>query len=81
MLVEVPALRQKVVDTGSRNPQASNETIEMTKPTRILRILVAGAGLALVISLTAWAFLAHLNPDRVGDFASFLQMCAAVLTR
>ncbi len=56
-------------------------TGKMLKATRILRILAAVLTLSLVIVLTGWAFMAHLNPDRVGDFASFLQMCAAVLTR
>ncbi|MFK7963155.1 MAG: hypothetical protein AB8C46_04220 [Burkholderiaceae bacterium] len=53
----------------------------MLKATRILRILAVVLTLSLVSLLTGWAFMAHLNPDRVGDFASFLQMCAAVLTR
>ena len=28
-----------------------------------------------------WAFLAYLNPDRVLDFASLLQMCGIPMSR
>ncbi|MGH1360800.1 MAG: hypothetical protein ACRBC3_18730 [Burkholderiaceae bacterium] len=51
------------------------------KPTRILRILASLLGLGAVVALAGWAFMARLHPDRVGDFASFLQMCATVLVR
>ena len=31
--------------------------------------------------LTVWAFLAYTHPDRVLDFATFLQMCGIPLAR
>ena len=40
-------------------------------------LALAGAvGFALV-----WAFLAYLDPDRVFDFASLMQMCGIPLSR
>jgi hypothetical protein len=40
-------------------------------------LVLAGAlGFALV-----WAFLAYLDPDRVFDFASLMQMCGVPLSR
>jgi len=30
---------------------------------------------------TTWSFLAYLEPDRVLDFATFLQMCGIPLAR
>jgi hypothetical protein len=38
--------------------------------------LAGGLGFALV-----WAFLAYLDPDRVFDFASLMQMCGVPLSR
>ncbi|HWS76130.1 MAG TPA: hypothetical protein VN324_13385 [Quisquiliibacterium sp.] len=47
--------------------------------------LFAAAGVALgaavVGALTVWAFLAYTHPDRVLDFAAFLQMCGIPLAR
>ncbi len=48
---------------------------------RPLRWLAALAGAALLIALTAWAFLAYTHPDRVLDFAGFLQMCGIPIGR
>ncbi len=53
----------------------------MVNATRIWSFLALSLVGVVVVALTAWAFAAHLHPDRVGDFASFLQMCAAVLGR
>jgi hypothetical protein len=36
---------------------------------------------ALLAFVTVWAFMAYLSPDRVLDFASFLQMCGIPLSR
>lgn len=50
-----------------------------------LRRLLAAAGVALAAAalgaLTVWAFLAYTHPDRVLDFAAFLQMCGIPLAR
>ncbi len=46
-----------------------------------MRILAGVLGLGFLLTLIAWAFLARIHPDRVGDFASFLQMCTTLLTR
>ena len=51
------------------------------KPSRILRILAASLGLIVIVGLTAWAFMAYLHPDRVGDFASFITLCTSALIR
>jgi hypothetical protein len=51
------------------------------KPSKIMPITVISLIVIVVGVLTAWAFTAHLHPDRVGDFASFLQMCVTVIRR
>lgn len=51
----------------------------MQKTSKILRIAAIFLLAGCLVVVTAWAFMAHLHPDRVGDFASFLQMCSAVL--
>ena len=49
------------------------------------RRLFEAAGVALAAAvigaLTVWAFLAYTHPDRVLDFATFLQMCGVPLAR
>lgn len=50
-----------------------------------LRRLLAAVGVACAASalgaLTVWAFLAYRHPDRVLDFAAFLQMCGIPIGR
>jgi hypothetical protein len=48
---------------------------------RGLRILVYVAGAAALGFVTTWTFLAYLNPDRVVDFATLLQMCGIPVAR
>ncbi|MEZ5651884.1 MAG: hypothetical protein R3E87_15205 [Burkholderiaceae bacterium] len=50
-------------------------------PTRILRGLGWTLIAALLLALLAWAFAAYRQPDRVGDLASFLQLCATIIGR
>ncbi len=40
---------------------------------------VLGAGVTLMLG--TWAFMAYTSPDRVLDFATFLQMCGVPLSR
>ena len=48
---------------------------------RALRAL-GWAALACALGFAVvWAFLAYLNPDRVLDFASLLQMCGIPMSR
>jgi|GEM_PF-3929232 len=51
------------------------------KPSKIVPIAAISLIVIVVVVLTAWAFSAYLHPDRVGDFASFLQMCVTVIRR
>ncbi len=48
---------------------------------RGLRLAAWTAGAALLGFATVRAFLAYLDPDRVMDFAAFLQMCGIALPR
>lgn len=41
--------------------------------------MVLGAG--VILALGTWAFMAYTSPDRVLDFATFLQMCGIPLSR
>ncbi|MEZ5661813.1 MAG: hypothetical protein R3E83_25940 [Burkholderiaceae bacterium] len=36
---------------------------------------------ATMALLLGWAFAAYRDPDRVGDLASFIQLCATVIGR
>ncbi len=42
---------------------------------RIGRLLALACAASALGALTVWAFLAYRHPDRVLDFAAFLQMC------
>ena len=48
---------------------------------RILRVLSWVIAAGAVLALLGWAFAAYRHPDRVGDFASFVQRCVTVLAR
>jgi hypothetical protein len=48
---------------------------------RLLAALGVACAAAVLGALTVWAFLAYRHPDRVLDFAAFLQMCGIPLGR
>ena len=48
---------------------------------RLASLLAIALAAVLVGALTVWAFLAYTHPDRVLDFASFLQMCGIPMGR
>ena len=50
-------------------------------PPRLLRLAAALLGAVLLGALSVWAFLAYTHPDRVLDFAGFLQMCGIPIGR
>jgi hypothetical protein len=52
--------------------------IRYWRPLHAFGWTVLGALLAFV---TVWAFMGYLSPDRVLDFASFLQMCGIPMSR
>lgn len=48
-------------------------------PTRIFRGLAMALAVGVITVLLGWAFAAYRDPDRVGDFASFVALCVTVL--
>lgn len=60
---------------------SSRRTVLRTTSARLLRLAAALVAAMLVGALTVWAFLAYTHPDRVLDFAGFLQMCGIPIGR
>jgi hypothetical protein len=47
----------------------------------VATVLALALASVAIGALTVWAFLAYTHPDRVLDFASFLQMCGIPMGR
>lgn len=59
-------------------PRGAARGSAVSRGARVLLYVCAAIVLGFA---TTWSFLAYLEPDRVLDFATFLQMCGIALAR
>jgi hypothetical protein len=68
-------------DQAGRQPLPAVPAPRIRASGRVATVLALALASVAIGALTVWAFLAYTHPDRVLDFASFLQMCGIPMGR